>query len=151
MKRHAPLSIGLMAVVLLGILADDAEAQQLQCDVHAIRASATGEAISPSLEPFRSHLLRPPLATFTSFELIETQRLTLSAGRPSPLTLQVNVSGEFELSSSANGQNMLRLSLQHESRNLVNTRFRATEGHPFFVVVGSVIPRGTLVLGFVCR
>lgn len=151
MNRHISTLIGLMTAIVLWAVAGEARAEQLQCDVHAIRASATGSEISPALEAYRSHLLRPPLATFTSFELIESHRLTLTTGRASPLNLQSNISGEFELTSSENGRHMLRLSLSHEGRNLVNTRFRATQGHPFFVVVGSVIPRGTLVLGFVCQ
>ncbi len=151
MKSTSRLLIGLLVLAATITVAGESRAEQIQCDVYAIRASASGSEISPQLEPYRSHLQRPPLATFTSFVLIQTQNLTLSTGQPRPLSLQHNISGEFELTSSENGRHMLRLSLEHDDRNLVNTRFRATSGHPFFVVVGSVIPRGTLVLGFVCR
>lgn len=154
--RHSSTKIlvGLATLTILAFASSEAKAEQVRCDVHAIRASASAGSemqISPQLEPYRAHLLRPPLTAFTSFELIETQNLTLTQGRAQPLTLQPNITGEFEVTSSENGLHMLRLSLQHNNRNLVNTRFRATQGHPFFVVVGSVIPRGTLVLGFVCQ
>lgn len=151
MKRMTMALTALLGAALVLVAPGEARAQQAHCDVHSIRASASGSEISPELEPFRAHLLRPPLSTFTSFQLIQTQALTLTVGQTSPLRLQHGIAGEFQLTSSENGRHMLSLALRHEDSTLVNTRFRATTGHPFFVVVGSVIPSGTLVLGFVCR
>ena len=151
MTRMSAVSAFLCGAAFLTAAPSRAGAQQVRCEVHAIRASNEGAEISPQLEPYRVHLLRPPLASFTSFVLIQTQTLTLTQGQASPLRLQNGIAGEFQLDSSEDGRNVLGLSLRHEERTLVNTRFRSTIGHPFFVVVGSVIPRGTLVLGFVCR
>ncbi len=151
MTRKAPIIFGALAIALVSVFATEVHAQRLTCQVHALRASASGAEISPELQQYRNHLLRPPLSTFTSFQIIQTQTLTLDLGQSQPLRLQHGIGGEIELTSSENGRHRLSLALRHEDRTLVNTRFRASAGHPFFVVVGSVIPRGTLVLGFICQ
>ena len=151
MRRQAPILFGALVIAMISFTTVEANGQQLTCEVHALRASASGGEISPELEPYRTHLLRPPLSTFTSFQIIQSQTVTLNTGRSLPLQLQHGIGGEIELTASENGRHQLSLALRHEDRTLVNTRFRASAGHPFFVVVGSVIPSGTLVLGFICR
>lgn len=151
-RRIYQLLLGtLAALAVFGTAAGAAEAQQIQCQIHSISATATGSEISPPLEPFRNFLLRPPLSTFTSFELLGTRTVTLRQGAEQPINLDRGIAGQITFSSSQGVQRVLNLSLRHQNRNLVNTTFRVSPGYPMFVVAGSVIPQGTLILGIVCR
>lgn len=150
-RRGRQLLLGALAALALSAVAGAAEAQQAQCQIHSISASTTGSEISPALEPFRNFLLRPPLSTFTSFELLSTRTVTLRQGADQPLQLERGIAGQITFSSSQGNQRVLNLSLRYQNRNLVNTTFRASPGYPMFVVAGSVIPQGTLILGIVCR
>ena len=151
MTRRARILISLFAALTVIAVADVASAQQIQCQIHSIRATSTGGEISQSLNAFRNLLLRPPLSAFTSFDLIHTRSVSLSLGSSQPLQLEQGITGEIRFNSSLGAQRELNLSLRHQGRNLLNTTFRVTPGHPMFVVAGSVIPQGTLVLGIVCR
>ncbi len=151
MRRIGPILMGAITLVTLCSVSAVATAQQLQCNVHSIRAAITGSEISSPLAPYRDQLMRPPLSTFTSFELIDTQRLTLRLGSASDLNLGLDITGQLEFDSVAGTQQVFNLSLRHGRRNLLNSRIAMTPGRPFFIVVGSVIPDGTLVLGIVCR
>lgn len=151
MIRRGPIVLGLFAVAVTIAMTNVASAQQIQCQIHSIRASTGGGEISQGLNPFRNLLLRPPLSAFTAFDLISTRSVSLSAGSSQPLTLEHNISGQIQLISSQGSQRELNLALRHQGRNLFNTTFRVTPGHPMFIVAGSVIPQGTLVLGIVCR
>lgn len=139
-----------VTVTVVALAPSLAQAQQMRCTVHSIRASSTDSTISPALEVYRHFFGRPPLSTFTSFELISSRAVTVTSGSESPLDLGNGVSGQLGLRSSSSAQRVLNLVLRHSGRTLLNTRFGVTPGHPFFVVVGSVIPRGTLVLGLIC-
>lgn len=143
--------LGLSVALTLVALTTTAEAQQMRCDIHSIRATASGSEISQPLEAYRSHLQRPPLSAFTSFVLIESDTVNLSPGNSGPLSLSDGITGELRFDSAEGSQRIFNLSLRHGRRNLLNSRVAMTPGRPFFVVVGSVIPEGTLVLGIVCR
>jgi hypothetical protein len=151
MKRIGPTLAGLLCALALGATASLAHAQQLTCDIHSIRASASGADISAPLDAYRDHLLRPPLSSFTAFELIGTHTVTLRLGAAEDLRLAHGIAGRLELTAVEGAQRIFELSLRHERRTLLNSRIAMTPGRPFFVVVGSVIPEGTLVLGIVCR
>jgi hypothetical protein len=125
--------------------------QQMRCDLHAIRASTNGTDISPELESYRAQLLRPPLSAFSSFRLLQRLTVALSPGQTSPIRLAHGIGGELRFDSAEGNQRRFNLALRHSQRTLLNTRFGVSRGHPFFVVVGSVIPEGTLVLGILCR
>jgi hypothetical protein len=150
-RRGRQLLLGALAALAISAAAGSAEAQQTQCQIHSISASTNGSEISPALEPFRNFLLRPPLSTFTSFELLSTRTVTLRQGADQPLQLDRGIAGQITFSSSQGNQRVLNLSLRYQNRNLVNTTFRASPGYPMFVVAGSVIPQGTLILGIVCQ
>lgn len=151
MTRRGPILLGLFAAAFTIAMASTASAQQIQCQIHSIRASTGGGEISDGLDPFRYLLLRPPLSAFTSFDLLSTRSVSLSTGGSQPLQLGHNITGQIQLNSVQGSQRELNLALSHQGRNLLNTTFRVTPGHPMFIVAGSVIPQGTLVLGIVCR
>lgn len=150
MRHRYAIICGVTIALAATLTPNLARAQQMRCSIHSIRASATNSTISPALEVYRNFFGRPPLSTFTSFELLSTRAVTLSIGSESRLDLGNGVSGQLGLQSSSGARRVLNLVLRHSGRNLLNTRFGVTPGHPFFVVVGSVIPRGTLVLGIIC-
>jgi hypothetical protein len=150
-RRGRQLLLGALAALAISAVAGTAEAQQTQCEIHSISASTSGSTISPALEPFRNFLLRPPLSAFTSFELLSTRTVTLRQGTDQPLQLDRGIAGQITFSAQQGSQRVLNLSLRYQNRNLVNTTFRASPGYPMFVVAGSVIPQGTLILGIVCR
>lgn len=152
-RRGRQFLVGALAALAISAVAGTALAEQAQtqCQIHSISASTNGSEISPALEPFRNFLLRPPLSTFTSFELLSTRTVTLRQGADQPLTLDRGIAGQITFSASQGNQRVLNLSLRFQNRNLVNTTFRASPGYPMFVVAGSVIPQGTLILGIVCR
>jgi hypothetical protein len=152
MTRHGRhFWLGVLTAFVVAIAAGTARAEQIQCQLHSIRATTSGAQISPVLEPFRNFLLRPPLSSFTSFELIGTRTVTLRQGANQPISLDHGIAGQITFASSQGTQRVLNLSLRHQNRNLVNTTFRVSQGYPMFVVAGSVIPQGTLILGIVCR
>jgi hypothetical protein len=150
MSHRFALVPALLVALAMATISSRVEAQQMQCSVHSIRASNESSTISPALEVFRNFFGRPPLSSFTAFELISTRAVTLASGRDSPLDMGHGVSGQLRLQSSSGAQRVLNLVLRHTDRTLLNTRFGVSPGHPFFVVVGSVIPEGTLVLGIIC-
>jgi len=152
MKIRGTGLAGLLAACVVLSANGVARAEEVQCEVLSIRASTDGTAISQSLEPYRPQLMRPPLNAFTSFTLIETRQLRLSAGASQPLTLGNDIGGELRLVSSRPERERLRLrlTLRRGEQTLVNSQVALTRSHPFFVA-GPIIPGGTLVVGIVCR
>ncbi len=152
MTRCGATVVGLLVFLAVAVTGGTAEAQPTHCDIHAIRALPTGAVIAEALTPFRTHLLREPLNSFNSFELISTEALTLTPGNSGALQLPGGISGELTLVSATGTSRVLALTLRRNNQNLVSaSRISVSPGHPFFVVVGSVIPTGSLVLGITCR
>ena len=96
--------------------------------------------------------MREPLNSFTSFEVISRRTLRLSQGSAGALQLPGGITGQLTLVSATGAARVLSLTLRRNGQNLVSaSRISVSPGHPFFVVVGSVIDTGTLVLGVTCE
>ena len=127
------------------------EAQVIQCNLLAIRASNNGGGIDPSLNNYKVQLKRPPFSAFKSFRLIKKQILTLHLKRKvNFVTISGNVRGSLTFERIKGRFLNLRLVLFKGKKELLRTLVSVLKGKPFFIA-GPSIRGGTLIMGIICK